>query len=130
MLRRITALPRPAAALARVAPFQARAYAKPAASNVVLELDAKKVGNEIRKRGLTNAVANRDGGMDRVSVAQIQILSMPIRSLSGHDHPPPLLARLPPGGRALPPHLYAVVQGRCRRWCPPRGQVCRSQVGR
>jgi hypothetical protein len=74
MLRRLTAIPRPAAALVRQA-VQARSFSKPAvaASNVVLELDANKVGNEIRKRGLTSAVANRDGGMDRVSIIKSDV---------------------------------------------------------
>lgn len=67
MIRRLSALPRPvAAALARPA-LQTRSFAKSAiASNAVLELDTRKVGNEIRKRGLTSAVTSRDGGMDRV----------------------------------------------------------------
>lgn len=64
MLRRLTALPRPAAVLRA----GQRGYVKPAASfKPVLELDVHKVGSEIRKRGLTNVVNNtRDGGMDRV----------------------------------------------------------------
>lgn len=63
MLRRLTALPRSAVRTAL------RGYATPAVSSKpVLELDVKKVGSEIRKRGLTNAVnSTRDGGMDRVS---------------------------------------------------------------
>lgn len=70
MLRRVSTLPGLAVqASARTA---ARGYVKPAAvgaSNIVLELDAKKVGSEIRKRGLSSQVQNlRDGGMDRVSV--------------------------------------------------------------
>lgn len=56
-----------------------RAFSKPSlplpvrarsrVSNAVLELDARKVGCEIRRRGLTSAVGGppRDGGMDRVS---------------------------------------------------------------
>lgn len=63
MLPRLSKLPR--SALARVA--ARRAYVAPATAKPVLELDVKKVGSEIRKRGLTNAIANtRDGGMDRV----------------------------------------------------------------
>lgn len=63
MLSRLSKLPRPA--LARAA--ARRAYVAPATTKPVLELDAKKVGTEIRKRGLTNAIVNtRDGGMDRV----------------------------------------------------------------
>jgi len=68
MLRRFTAVSRPAAAVARQAlKPQTRAFSK----NVVLELDAGKVGNEIRKRGLTSAVANRDGGMDRDTIIRL-----------------------------------------------------------
>lgn len=73
MFRRLPALRR-AAALQK--PVASRAFTKPSApvaassqlssSNVVLELDTKQVGNEIRKRGLSGAVAGRDGGMDRV----------------------------------------------------------------
>lgn len=64
MLRRTAALPRSALRAAAQ-----RGYVKSAASlKPVLELDVKKVGSEIRKRGLTNAVSStRDGGMDRVS---------------------------------------------------------------
>lgn len=73
MLPRLTKLNRPAAALARSAQ---RSYVKPATaahlaaqSSPLFQFDVKKVGAEIRKRGLTNAVANtRDGGMDRVSL--------------------------------------------------------------
>lgn len=74
MFRRLPALRR-----AAVLPKQsARAFSKPSApvaassqlstsnSNVILELDTKQVGNEIRKRGLSGAVNGRDGGMDRV----------------------------------------------------------------
>lgn len=66
MLPRLSKLSRP------VARASVRSYVKPAtaplAKSTVLELDVKKVGAEIRKRGLANAVANtRDGGMDRVS---------------------------------------------------------------
>lgn len=67
MLPRLTKLHRPAAAL-RAATRGYVAPAAPLAKSTVLELDAKKVGAEIRKRGLTNVVTNtRDGGMDRVS---------------------------------------------------------------
>lgn len=72
MLRRITAISRPS--VAQLARPQARAFSKSAASavsasNILFELDSKKVGHEIRKRGLTNAVTSpRDGSMDRVSI--------------------------------------------------------------
>lgn len=83
MLRRISNLQRPAVqALARSA---ARGYVKPAAvgaSNIVLELDSKKVGHEIRKRGLTSAVQNgRDGGMDRVSLFSARRIRVPYLQL-------------------------------------------------
>jgi N-acetyl-gamma-glutamyl-phosphate reductase/acetylglutamate kinase len=80
MIPRAAALSRPAASAARrtaaaAATTPARHFSANAAasqlnkSNVVLELDAKKVGTEIRKRGLANVVSSstRDGGMDRVS---------------------------------------------------------------
>jgi N-acetyl-gamma-glutamyl-phosphate reductase/acetylglutamate kinase len=68
MLPRLSKLPR--SALARVA--ARRAYVAPATAKPVLELDVKKVGSEIRKRGLTNAVANtRDGGMDRDTIIRL-----------------------------------------------------------
>lgn len=75
MFRRISSVSRPVAAqLAR--PAVARGFAKSvpsavSASDIVLQLEAKKIGSEIRKRGLSNAVANntRDGGMDRVCLA-------------------------------------------------------------
>ncbi|TXT13227.1 hypothetical protein VHUM_01628 [Vanrija humicola] len=75
MLRRITAVSRPS--LAQLARPQARAFSKSAAqavnaSNVLFELDSKKVGHEIRKRGLTNAVTNpRDGSMDRDTIIRL-----------------------------------------------------------
>ncbi|KAL7421255.1 hypothetical protein Q5752_004140 [Cryptotrichosporon argae] len=48
------------------------ARAPQVASNVVLELDAAKVGREIRKRGLANAIAaQRDGGMDRDTIIRL-----------------------------------------------------------
>jgi hypothetical protein len=75
MFRRLPALKRAATALPKQS---TRAFTKPSAStaassqlasssNVILELDTKQVGNEIRKRGLSAAVQGRDGGMDRVS---------------------------------------------------------------
>ena len=73
MFRRLPALRRAAATLPKQS---TRNFTKPSAasaasnnlstSNVVLELDTKAVGNEIRKRGLSAAVQGRDGGMDRV----------------------------------------------------------------
>ncbi|WVN87932.1 N-acetyl-gamma-glutamyl-phosphate reductase [Cryptococcus depauperatus CBS 7841] len=40
--------------------------------NVLFELDVQKVGNEIKKRGLTNALsAQRDGGMDRDTIIRL-----------------------------------------------------------
>lgn len=78
MFRRLPALRRATATAAHIKP-SARAFSKPSApvaassqlsssnSNVILELDTKQVGNEIRKRGLSGAVQGRDGGMDRVS---------------------------------------------------------------
>jgi len=49
---------------------------------VVLELDAKKVGQEIRKRGLSSAISHgREGGMDRVSVYDRGVLTVRILSL-------------------------------------------------
>ena len=69
--KRIPSLPRPASILRSVRP--ARAFSTPSApvqgvqkSNVVLELDVKDVGREIRKRGLASSVSSASG-MDRVS---------------------------------------------------------------
>ena len=79
MLRRFSSLPRTAVSVTRAGGV--RSFSKPSAllsastqlssSNVILELDAKKVGNEIRKRGLANAIVggSRDHGMDRVSLS-------------------------------------------------------------
>lgn len=39
-----------------------------ASSNVLFNLEASKVGHEIRKRGLVNAAGGMGAGMDRVSV--------------------------------------------------------------
>jgi len=82
MFRRLPALRRAASTLPKQS---TRNFTKPSAataasnnlstSNVVLELDTKAVGNEIRKRGLSAAVQGRDGGMDRVS-SSIQVSSM------------------------------------------------------
>lgn len=84
MLRRCAKLPRSALNVARPA---TRAFTKlslPAASqlnsssssNVILELDVKSVGNEIRKRGLTSALSANQGGLDKVS----SLLLSPSRS--------------------------------------------------
>lgn len=84
MIPRAAALSRPAASAARrtaaaAATTPARQFSANAAasqlnkSNVVLELDAKKVGTEIRKRGLANVVSSstRDGGMDRDTIIRL-----------------------------------------------------------
>ncbi|WWC64034.1 N-acetyl-gamma-glutamyl-phosphate reductase [Kwoniella dejecticola CBS 10117] len=80
MLRRCSNLPRSALKLSRPA---ARAFTKPSApvaassqlstkDNVLFELDVKKVGNEIRKRGLTSALGGqREGGMDRDTIIRL-----------------------------------------------------------
>ncbi|WVQ81246.1 N-acetyl-gamma-glutamyl-phosphate reductase [Cryptococcus sp. DSM 104549] len=81
MLRRTT-LPRSllASSLSRTA--ATRAFSKPSApanasaqlssSNVLFELDVKKVGNEIRKRGLTSSLGGqREGGMDRDTIIRL-----------------------------------------------------------
>ncbi|KAK8843320.1 N-acetyl-gamma-glutamyl-phosphate reductase [Kwoniella newhampshirensis] len=81
MLRRSINIPRTTLSVSRPA-TTARAFTKPSLpvsassqltkSNVVLELDVKKVGNEIRKRGLTSALSNqRDGGMDRDTIIRL-----------------------------------------------------------
>jgi N-acetyl-gamma-glutamyl-phosphate reductase/acetylglutamate kinase len=82
MFRRLPALRRASAAAVKPA---TRQFTKPSAttaassqlgssnSNVILELDTKQVGNEIRKRGLSGAVQGRDGGMDRVSLSSSNI---------------------------------------------------------
>lgn len=67
MLRRITpSIARSARSLSTTTPKQAP---KPVAStsNVLFNLDAKKVGHEIRKRGLVSATGGMGAGMDRVS---------------------------------------------------------------
>jgi N-acetyl-gamma-glutamyl-phosphate reductase/acetylglutamate kinase len=80
MFRRIPTLAR-AAAPARASALPARALssaatsARPAApaagsSNVALELDVKKVGSEIRARGLSTAV-QQSGGMDRDTIIRL-----------------------------------------------------------
>jgi hypothetical protein len=75
MIKRLSSLPRPASIL-RSAPVAARAFTAPTApvsgvkpSNVVLELDVKQVGTEMRKRGLASSVSSASG-MDRVSGAR------------------------------------------------------------
>ncbi|OCF39758.1 N-acetyl-gamma-glutamyl-phosphate reductase [Kwoniella heveanensis CBS 569] len=83
MLRRCSNLPRSALKVAR--PTATRAFTKPSApvsassqlaskdsSNVLFELDVKKVGNEIRKRGLTSSInGQREGGMDRDTIIRL-----------------------------------------------------------
>ena len=76
MIRRLRNLPRSSALRL---PSSRRAFSKPSTPlststrlsnpDVLFELSASKVGNEIRKRGMASAlsVAHRDGGMDRVS---------------------------------------------------------------
>ncbi|WWC91220.1 N-acetyl-gamma-glutamyl-phosphate reductase [Kwoniella dendrophila CBS 6074] len=81
MLRRCSNIPRSALNLSRPA---TRAFTKPSApvsasalqlstkENVLFELDVKKVGHEIRKRGLTSAIgAQREGGMDRDTIIRL-----------------------------------------------------------
>ncbi|WVQ93224.1 N-acetyl-gamma-glutamyl-phosphate reductase [Kwoniella sp. CBS 9459] len=84
MLRRSSNLPRSALKVAR--PVTAtRAFTKPSApvsassqlsskdsNNVLFELDVKKVGNEIRKRGLAGSInGQREGGMDRDTIIRL-----------------------------------------------------------
>ncbi|WVR09073.1 N-acetyl-gamma-glutamyl-phosphate reductase [Kwoniella sp. DSM 27419] len=85
MLRRSTNIPRSALKLQRAAINSTRAFAKPSTpvsasasqlssskDNVLFELDVKKVGSEIRKRGLTSAVnGQREGGMDRDTIIRL-----------------------------------------------------------
>ena len=133
MIRRIASLPRPASLLRAARP--ARSFTSPSApalglnsSNVVLELDAKKVATEIKKRGLASSIGS-SSGMDRVSLFDPP--GMPLfQSLTpGHHRPPPLLPWFPPRGRAIPPHLHHLLQDQQQRR-PPRGQVRRPQVRR
>ncbi|OCF54557.1 N-acetyl-gamma-glutamyl-phosphate reductase [Kwoniella mangroviensis CBS 10435] len=81
MLRRCSNIPRSALNLSRPS---VRAFSKPSApvsasasqlstkENVLFELDVKKVGHEIRKRGLTSSIgAGREGGMDRDTIIRL-----------------------------------------------------------
>ncbi|WWD06738.1 acetylglutamate kinase [Kwoniella europaea PYCC6329] len=81
MLRRCSNIPRSALNLSRPS---IRAFSKPSApvsasasqlstkENVLFELDVKKVGHEIRKRGLTGSIgAGREGGMDRDTIIRL-----------------------------------------------------------
>ncbi|KAK4684058.1 N-acetyl-gamma-glutamyl-phosphate reductase / acetylglutamate kinase, partial [Tremellales sp. Uapishka_1] len=79
MLRRASVLPRglvssaarPAARTLSTPSLPASAP-QPSSSNVLFELDTKKVGAEIRKRGLSGAVSShRDGGMDRDTIIRL-----------------------------------------------------------
>ena len=80
MIKRLSSLPRPASIL-RSTPAAARAFTAPTApvssvktSNVVLELDVKQVGSELRKRGLSSSVSS-GSGMDRVSATACRVLA-------------------------------------------------------
>ncbi|WRT69050.1 protein arg11, mitochondrial [Kwoniella shivajii] len=81
MLRRCSNIPRSALNLSKPA---VRAFTKPSLpvsasasqlsskDNVLFELDVKKVGNEIRKRGLSGALSGqREGGMDRDTIIRL-----------------------------------------------------------
>ncbi|WVW79337.1 N-acetyl-gamma-glutamyl-phosphate reductase [Kwoniella bestiolae CBS 10118] len=81
MLRRCSNIPRSALNLSRPT---VRAFSKPSApvsasasqlstkDNVLFELDVKKVGHEIRKRGLTSSIGSqREGGMDRETIIRL-----------------------------------------------------------
>ncbi|RXK39280.1 acetylglutamate kinase [Tremella mesenterica] len=79
MLRRVPVLPRRAISLTRpsgprfLSTVPLPISTASSSRNVILELDARKVGNEIRKRGLVNMLssAQRDGGMDRDTIIRL-----------------------------------------------------------
>ncbi|ORY33144.1 putative Arg-6 protein, mitochondrial precursor [Naematelia encephala] len=79
MIRQLSSLPRTSSRVASVSRLAAKQFTKPSLpvsaagqlskSDVVLTLDAKKVGNEIRKQGIATAVSG--GGMDRDTIIRL-----------------------------------------------------------